>query len=167
MPTTYEAVATFTVPTGQTEVLFTAIPQTYTDLFIVVQSTQSGQDGLDMRVGNGSIDTGNNYVWINISSGTSGTIGTAKLNNYPAMEIGLNGSTQNSILVNLMNYSNTTTYKSYFSRGGNVGWAGGRIQAHTGNWRNTAAINQINFRSGGGGNLLAGNTFTIYGIKAA
>jgi hypothetical protein len=75
-------------------------------------------------------------------------------------------------MIDFMNYSNTTTYKTWITRGGNVSDNSGS----TANlWRSTSAINTIAIaESGTGGsgsfnygNMLAGTTFTLYGIAAA
>jgi hypothetical protein len=70
---------------------------------------------------------------------------------------------QNSI-INVMNYSNTTTYKNALVRSNN---AGAGIDQGIGVWLNTAAINRIDIASTGATAWLAGTTFTLYGIKAA
>lgn len=164
MATTYEPIATTTVASGQVEVIFTSISQAYTDLVIVVSARESGADGMDMRVGNGSVDTGNNYSF-QVTRANGSSVSPFRVANYSAMEVGLVNGTYSSMIINLQNYSNTTAYKTYLSRWGNTGWP--YVGAHSGAWRSNSAINTINFKNGSLVNHLAGSTFTLYGIKAA
>ena len=64
-----------------------------------------------------------------------------------------------------MNYSNSTTYKTVISRGGNAAtW----VTTNVGLWRNTAAITSVKvFASDASSNMNSGSTFTLYGIAAA
>jgi hypothetical protein len=162
MAGTYDSIATATASGSQLEILFTGISQVYTDLIIVISATESGSDGMDLRVGNGSIDSGNNYsfTWLR---GNGSAASSYRVNNYSAMEIGNVNSTTSNFIVEIFNYSNTTTYKSYISRSNNTS---NFVAAISGTWRSTSAINQISFKNGGGVNHGAGSTFTLYGIKA-
>jgi len=163
MPITYEPIATATASGSQSEILFTNISQSYTDLVVVVQATESGSDGMDMRVGNGSIDSGNNYSFT-VLRGQSGSASSYRVTNYSAMEIGQVNTTQSIHIAHILNYSNTTTYKTFLARENNVDV---RVAGRVGLWRSTSAINQINFKNGSNVNHTAGSTFTLYGIKSA
>lgn len=163
MAITYEPIATATATGSQSEILFTGISQAYTDLVIVVSAAESGSDGMDMRVGNGSIDTGNNYSFTALR-GNGSAASSYRVSNYSAMELGTVNTTLNVDVAHIFNYSNTTTYKSYLARCNNTT---AFTQARVGVWRNTAAINQINFKNGSNVNHTAGSTFTLYGIKVA
>jgi hypothetical protein len=161
--TTYEPIATITASGSQSEVLFTSIPQTYTDLVVVIQATESGADGLDMRVGNGSIDTGNNYSFT-ILRGSGSAASSYRVSNYNAAQVGLVNSTIGTIVVNIQNYSNTNTYKTILTRCSNTNWTNNQTYTSVNLWRSTSAINQINFKNGSIANHGAGSTFTLYGI---
>ncbi len=63
-----------------------------------------------------------------------------------------------------MNYSNTTTYKTFISRSGNG--TGGFANSTVNLWRSTAAITTV-YLFAAGGSLDAGTTATLYGIKNA
>ena len=64
-----------------------------------------------------------------------------------------------------MNYSNTTTYKSFMARGSDT--VNGGVQAEINNWHSTSAINTIKIFLQGGTNFGVGSTFTLYGISSA
>lgn len=64
-----------------------------------------------------------------------------------------------------MNYSNTTTYKTVLAK---ASLPSTEVVARVGLWRSTSAINTVQIKGNGAGNLLAaGMTATLYGIKSA
>jgi hypothetical protein len=67
-------------------------------------------------------------------------------------------------IVNFMNYSNTTTYKTFLSKARNATNYGVNDQA--GLWRNTAAISSMVITNASG-TFNTGSTFNLYGITAA
>lgn len=165
MPATYEPIATTTLTSASSSVVFSSIPQTYTDLVVVFNglnttSTTAMTGEFDL---NG--DGGNNYSSTFLDYG--GTSGRGTNNNG-----GYYGTLYNSSVclarVHFMNYSNTTTYKTWLSRWSYFGPADS-TGAIVGLWRNTAAITQINFNrpAGESGSFDVGCTWTLYGIKAA
>jgi hypothetical protein len=65
--------------------------------------------------------------------------------------------------VNVMNYANSTTYKTTLSR---ADAANEELTAIVGLWRSTAAITSIKVAADAGINFSTGSTFTLYGIKS-
>ena len=66
--------------------------------------------------------------------------------------------------MHILNYSNSTTFKTMLSRqfgSTHIGWLS------CGLWRSTAGITSIVFTDESGGNFTTGFTLTLYGIKAA
>ena len=168
MPTsTYEPIATTTLTSSQPSITFSVIPQTYTDLVLVTQASQTGGPTQGkLAVGNGSIDTGANYTdTILYGNGTSALSARANNNWWNADYLaapGLSGAF-NMAIYHFQNYSNTTTYKTVLSRSG---LTSNGLEAMVHLWRSTAAINTILYGVTGG-NMVAGTTATLYGIKAA
>jgi hypothetical protein len=155
MPSTYEPIATTTLGSAQSSVTYSSLGS-YTDIVIVYNGTTD--NNLSLRF-NG--DTGSNYSVTRIggygSSASSGRYSnqTLMLGNY---------STANTISIwQVMNYSNSTTYKTALAKGGGADYG---TEAYVGLWRNTAAITSITVLSSSG-NLASGSTITLYGIKAA
>ena len=173
MATTYEPIATTTLSAGATSVSFSSIPSTYTDLYIVGQCGVSNNDYLTFRVGNGSVDTGSNYSRTflegNGSAASSGR-NTNQTKLYVADTTGImNNSLNYSFYINLMNYSNTTTNKTFLNRTANNNSSFPGTTASVGLWRSTLAINIVTIApdTNDGRTLIAGSTFTLYGIKSA
>ena len=122
---TYQAIATNTLGSGATSVTFSSIPSTYTDLVIIGQCGVTNTDYLVFRVGNSSVDTGSNYsrtmIEGNGSTATSsGNSNTTKI--YVGDTCGImNNSLNFNFSVNLMNYTNANTYKTFLGRISNNG----------------------------------------------
>ena len=164
MPVTYEKIATNTLGSAVATVTFSSIPSTYTDLVVIVsaKSTSAAQNLL-MRVNS---DSSSNYS-TTLMTGSGTATGFARttsttqgaLDNYGYVDT----ANHNITTVNIMNYSNTSTYKTWLSRANN---AANGTTALVGLWRSTSAINAVEIYIASN-TFVAGSTFTLYGIKAA
>jgi hypothetical protein len=164
MPSTYDKIATYTASGTPASYTFSSIPATYTDLRIVFNGgVTSGNINLRLEY-NG--DTGSNYSNTDVtgdgSSATSHRTAntTSILVNYNGY---MNANQNTNMLIDIMNYANTTTYKTNLARANN---AGNGVDATVGLWRSTVAINTVKVLASGG-NFSNGSTFALYGIKAA
>jgi hypothetical protein len=110
-------------------------------------------------------DSGSNYSWTHLF-GTGSAANSNRGSNDSSILIGYSPAAigGNAIITNIQNYSNSTTNKTAISRASEADY---RVGAIAGLWRNTAAITSLTLLDEGGGNLLTGSTFTLYGIKAA
>ena len=160
---TYEPIATNTLGTATSSVTFSSISGSYTDLVLILNAKNA--TGTDKAVAlrfNG--DTGSNYSMIRMS-GNGTTADSDRSSNDTSMFLGLSNSTvYNSDIYQIMNYSNTTTYKTALGRGN---LSDSRLRVSAGLWRNTAAITSVTVVNGSSENFIVGSTFTLYGIKAA
>lgn len=164
---TYVPIANQVLTSATASVTFSSIPSTYTDLVLVVnvQLTSSGQSLLYQF----NSDTGTNYsLTILKGNGSSATSDRRSSINYQlgaGWDAGIPTSGSfGTAVINIQNYSNSTTYKTSVARGANAG--GGDVTATVNLWRNTNAINTLTVYTGSG-NLAAGTTATLYGILAA
>jgi len=160
---TYEPIATQTLSSAAATVTFSSISQSYTDLILVATGNTSTGVGLYMRVGAANtIDTGSNYSVIRLY-GYSGGADSDELNGLDFWYVSTGAFNDANTILNLQNYSNTTTYKTFISRQNSpTAW----VNSSAGLWRSTSAINKIELYLPSG-NISAGSTFTLYGIKAA
>jgi len=162
MPATYEPIATTTLANSTTtRVSFSSIPQTYTDLVLVIQGTNTlALHGVSTTY-NG-VESGPNYsatFLIGDGSSASAARNVDKPNNF----LSALGTTQSNSILQIMNYTNTTTYKNTLCR---VNAAGSTVRLVAGTFRQTAAITSIDCDMGAGF-YGSGTTLTLYGIKAA
>jgi hypothetical protein len=162
MTSTYEKIATNTLGSAASSVTFSSLGS-YTDIVIVsVPSITSGSAGVRIRFNS---DSGSNYSQTEIyGDGTSAA--SARNTNQTSGKLtdAISPSTNFNfnLLVNVMNYSNATTYKTFLARG-NI--ASGGTEAVVGLWRNTAAITSLELLPTAS-TFATGSTFTLYGIKA-
>lgn len=164
MPATYEPIATTTLGSTVGSYTFTSIPATYTDLVLVTNLATDSATQFDLRVGNGSIDTGSNYS-ITYLLGNGSAASSSRGSNATAAYAGYSSSTalNKMHIFHFMNYSNTTTYKTTLLRYAAADTASTAVVSL---WRSTSAINTIQIIALGN-NLTSGSTLTLYGIKAA
>lgn len=162
MTATYENIATTTLGTDTSEVEFTNIPQTFTDLIIVREGAQNATSNLSIQVGNNSYDTGNNYSGTQLfGNGTSAL--SDRFSNDSRWYANYSNSTNRFMSIyQFMNYSNTTTNKTMLGRNSDGNFY---ASSYVFLWRSTAAINRIKFYLFTNG-IKSGTTFTLYGIKA-
>jgi hypothetical protein len=167
---TYVALDKVTVGTATSSVTFSSISSAYTDLVVIGANlvAATGNPNVDIRF-NG--DTGSNYsCTILEGNGTSAT-STRKTNRSAGIvdgdAVSLGGTNPSTIIWNIMNYSNATTYKTVLVRGNELSTTYPGVTAAVGLWRNTNAITSLDIILGGGGsNFAVGSTFSLYGIKS-
>lgn len=165
MASTYTPIATTTLGSNSGTVTFSSIPSTYTDLVLVINSGATQAVDAIMRFNNDSTAL---YSFTTLSGdGTSATSArrSAKTEIYLDWVASLPTTITDNMIVQIMNYSNTTTYKTAIAR---HNLASGGTDAIVGLWRSTSAINRVDIiNAGSAGIFLAGSTFTLYGITAA
>lgn len=170
---TYVALQTTTLTSNVTTVTLDLAGITgYTDLRIVMTpASSSGTNGIRMRVGNGTIDTGSNYsgTYLDGNGSTAASWRSDTPSNFNlSYRLGIDTAFTQLYTIDLMNYANTTTYKSILVRYNSAAQAAG---AGVLLWRSTSAINKISFNintfGSSTGDFLTGSTFTVYGIAAA
>jgi hypothetical protein len=165
LPSTYIPIATQTLTAAVASVTFSNIPNTYTDLVVIINAGGSVDTNISMRF-NG--DSAGNYSVTAIAGDATNASSTRRVS-QTAMRLDENSYTgttlgTSNLIVSIMNYANTTTYKTVLSRSNNAAVG---TSAIVGLWYATAvAINQVAINSVGG-NWITGSSFTIYGIKAA
>jgi hypothetical protein len=169
MASTYEPIATTTLSSSQQTITFSSIPATYTDLVFVCSAKQDGNATAIGAYVRFNSDSGTNYSNTSLyGNGTS--VASQRTSNQQGMFLlNPNNTVYGVYIFNILNYSNTTTYKTMLSRENvpdSATWASAYL------WRSTVAINTISITatdSTGGtqDNWVAGSQFTLYGIKAA
>jgi hypothetical protein len=177
MPGTYEPIATSTLGSSTTTVTFSSIPSTYTDLVLVLSMQSTSADDIDTRYWlRFNSDSGSNYSMTTVEGDTVNPTSGRNVSRTQFDNLtNLSSSPEFTLATfNIMNYSNTTTYKTLLNRAGqqsnNVGTSGGTRSLYgalVGLWRDTSAINRIDIICAVNGQFATGSMFTIYGIKAA
>ena len=164
MAKTYEPISTQTLTNATTNtVTFSSIPQTYTDLVLVVM-TKSSSTVTYGRIRFNS-DTASNYSRTYVLGNGTSAISAREANttSFDLFDLASSGNTFGVNISHIMNYSNTTTNKNILNRDSVSSIA---VNLQMGWYRSTAAITTISVFTNA--NFFAnGSTFTLYGIKAA
>jgi hypothetical protein len=175
----YESIATVTVGGGgASTITFSSIPSTFKHLqvrfFFQDNRGTYGSDDIGFRVGNGSIDTGNNYAWHDLygngsSAAAQNVTSTSRMELNNASGTGV-ASNFGAGVMDILDYANTSKYKTIRSLHGNdvngtVSGFGGRIALDSGLWQNTAAISTIQFAPLYGSSFNQYSHAALYGIK--
>ena len=166
MASTYEPIATTTLGSNSNTVTFSSISSSYTDLILIANFVSTGAGySAQIRL-NG--DSGTNYSYTNLTGGSSTIAWRQTSNNVITCAYNGAGTVSSaSWIINFMNYSSTTTYKSILSRFGSGDYY--ETTASVGLWRSTAAISTILLTPDAPNrtNFQTGSIFTLYGVKAA
>ena len=163
---TYTPIATTTLGASQTVVTFSSIPSTYTDLIVVLNAGFSTAAAIVSRMTFNS-DTATNYSQINFY-GTGSTFAGSRATNQSSISVENLVTTASAALrdlsiIQIMNYSNSTTYKPALVRQNNNP---NGVVFSAGVWRSASAINSVTLTASSS-TYISGSTFTLYGIAAA
>lgn len=164
MPSTYTPIATTTLGSVTNSYTFTSIAGTYTDLVIIVAGSADGTNAANVLLQFNS-DTGSNYS-TTILYGDGSTAGSARVTSAANINTGdVDTGTSTAVnRINIMNYSNATTYKTVLGRGDR---SVNSTVAKVGLWRSTSAITSVKVFLSASINFSVGTTLTLYGIAAA
>lgn len=169
---TYDLIETRTVSgSSTTSLVFSNIPQNFTDLQIVMTTKIN--------------DINPYYVFnrLRLNGDTGGNYGQVTAHNFYGNFVPQGGPDPNAdsiyidssfgsstsyttSIVDILNYSSTTTFKGFIARAGGSGPAPYIYGLRQGNWRNTNAVTSITIDTNGSWILTAGSYYAIYGIRS-
>jgi len=164
MASTYTPIATTTVGTATPNITFSSIPSTYTDLILIGNIAQTSGTAYQGYVYTNLGGThSNTYLKGNGSAAASGRY-TGGVGSYFAIDgVTNSSSTFGTLICHIMNYANTTTYKTNLIR---YSEAGKDVEASAGLYGSTSAITSVSVGMQVS-NIAVGSTFTLYGVKSA
>lgn len=167
-----ELISTTILSTTSTSVTFSSIPATYKHLQIRA-TTRTDRSGIHVAsvIASCNSDMSSNYSYHQLygTGSAVGSYGLANTTGYIATATAATqtGSVFTSLISTLLDYANTTNYKTFRTLHGFTGSAGHNIELSSTNWRNTAAVSTLTLTAGSGSNFIAGSRFSLYGIKGA
>jgi len=167
MASTYEPIATGNATGSSPTFTFSSIPSTYTDLVVVTQN-RIANTGLGFIMYFNGSNTNFSYTRI-LGNGTTASSYRDAIQDITTTDSSASSGLFTTHIINIMNYANTTTYKTSLWRMNNATntTTPTFVGAGVGLWRSTAAITSVTFYAANGAAIDAGSTFTLYGIKAA
>ena len=166
----YESIQTYTIGAGgATDVTFSIIPSTYKHLQIRAISRTSFASYPDAGKMQFNGDTGNNYAWHRLSGdGSTATAGGENTKSYMSlMDEAYAGNTSGIFtaeVIDILDYANTSKYKTSRALGGLDANGSGSVRLHSGLWQSTSAITSIKLFPSNG-NYVQYTQFALYGIK--
>lgn len=156
---TYIELANITVTSAQSSVTFSSISSSYTDLVLVTSAINPNSANEVYAQFNS--DTGTNYSHTQVlGNGTTSTSSRTSNNTYARFAF-CNNDYNSCSFLQIMNYSNTTTFKTYLSK---ISLPDYQTLSAIGLWRSTSPITSIRLTMESAVNISAGSNFTLYGI---
>lgn len=165
MPNTMTLISAQTLSTAAATVTFSSIPQTYTDLQVVVSGrlTSSAASDVILKFNGSSTGYTQKYIIGTGSSAVSGSQTYGQVGIAPGTSVTANSF--GSCVTYIPNYTNSQN-KSFTSDDvyeNNATQAYASFWANT--WANSAAITSIEVSTSPTYNYVANSTFYLYGIK--
>jgi hypothetical protein len=158
MPTnTYTPLATVTLTSTDSSIIFDSIPATYRDLILVGIGSNSADTDLAMRF-NG--DTGTNYSGVRMFGSGSGSGSSSADTGKTFAEIGGVNTSIGDFRVQIMDYSATDKHKTALTRGSKTG---SYVVAWANRWASNTAIYSVTLYPVSG-SFQIGATFSLYGV---
>ena len=162
----YDSIQTVTLGSNAASISFSSIPSTYKHLQIRGNLNNTGTDAALVTFNS---DTGSNYARHRIAGNgsTTNAAGQASQTNFyinSLMGFFATASVFSPVILDVLDYKETTKYKTARSLTGSEDNSVGGVEMDSGLWQNTAAISTITFTAASG-NWLAGSTLALYGIK--
>ena len=165
MAKTYEPIATSTLGSAASSITFSSIPNTYTDLrLVLVGKGASNASGNTFEFTVNS-DTGTNYSRTQLK-GDGATASSARTTSQTSISINTDKKLNSMYMVTLdvFSYAGSTNKTILIEWSGDYNGEGNVIRS-VGLWRSTSAITSISFATTG--NFVSGDTATLYGILKA
>jgi hypothetical protein len=162
MPKTFETIANTTLSSGATTVTLSSIPQTYTDLKLVIYAF-TNSEGVNVSLRFNSDTTSTNYPYgaiYNVGSflSTSSSIGSRVAFLTPSSAIPF------MTVVDILSYTSSGT-KPYLSKASQARATGGFATRFTGTYLGGSGISSITLLNDSAINFNTGTSMCLYGIK--
>jgi len=166
--TSYESIATVTVGSGGSSTIdFTSIPSGFTHLQLRgINRNTTADNTFRLRFNS---DTGSNYSRHFLYGNGASALAAAGAS-QTSTGIGIIANSGNSasifsaFVIDILDYKDTSKYKTMRSLGGYDANGSGNVGLFSGVWMNTAAITSISLLSDSG-NQNQYSQFALYGIK--
>ena len=159
MTSTYVSLATITLTSTDSEIVFSSIPNTYRDLVVVIDGTLSLNSGNIAVQFNG--DAGATYPYVFMLGSGSGSGSSGAGNFAGALGGVISPSIRSAQIFQVFDYSQTNKHKSVLNRSASQNDA---VYAITSRWPNTNAINSLRVLVTGQ-SFAIGSSFSLYGIN--
>ena len=161
MPITYDSIATASL-SGQAGITFSSIPNTFTDLRIVLNFQLTSSSVIRMRI-NG--DTAENYATVYFGGDSSATIAGSTISRTAlTTTYGTSAGNNGFVTYDIMNYVNDTKFKTILFQNSLVNAIQNYTLKYAGQYKEPQRVQEVR--------VFCDDTFsegiiTLYGIKGA
>ena len=166
MPSTYTPIATQTLGSSAVGVTFSSVSGSYTDLVLIISQLGTLSSAEVLLQLNG--DTNSNYSYTQLI-GNGSTASSGGQSSQTSLKLFANEASSTTapttIIANLQNYSNATTFKTIVFRSNGGGTPA--VAAAVGLWRKTPEVITSLYIFSPVSSFATGSTFTLYGVKSA
>jgi hypothetical protein len=156
---------------GASSVSFTNIPTTgYSHLQIRGTLRFASTGDINLRMGNGSVDTGANYAYHSLYGTGSSALALSATSTSNGAYLGYyvtNNDIFAGFVTDILDYANTNKYKTVRTLQGYDSNGGGIIMFSSSLWQSTSAVNTLTIYSKDSVNLAQYSQFALYGVKSA
>jgi hypothetical protein len=159
---TYTPLATQTLGSATATVTFSSISGSYTDLVLIANFGLTAGDDLWLRFNGDTTAIYSSTRLLGASSSVASTRTTGYTGIQPRTPSNQASTVTSMWRINIMDYANTTTYKTALGRYDFVSVT----ETNVGLWRSTAAVTSVSVACNAS-TFVTGSTFTLYGIAAA
>jgi len=168
-PSSFESIATVTVSgTSTATITFSSIPSTYKSIQIrgIYRRDTAGGFGPNFNFNSDTTSIyPNHYIRGNGATATAaGDTGSNYFDGPPGPSATQTAGLFGAIIVDIIDYANTSKNKTVRSIGGDDRDGSGTIQLNSALWQSTTAINRIDITNAGD-IFAAGTTYALYGVK--
>ena len=163
----YQSIASITASGGETSLTFNSIPSTYKHLQLRAMLRKNATTILNFgfRLNNDSTS----IYTVHYLYGDGSTVGASNIlnyNTYVGTDAGGATNTFGVVIVDILDYTDTSKYRTIREFGGYDNNGTGKVQLTSGLYRSTTAVSRLDVYFQGDA-LGAGSTFALYGIKGA
>ena len=172
IPSDYESISTVIVGSGgSASVTFSSIPQGYAHLQIrgIARTARASQVGDPLLITFNS-DTASNYNYHYLQGDGAGvSVGASTSQNniwiYRATGAGATASVFGTVVIDILDYTDTNKFKTVRGLGGVDNNGGGDISLSSGAWRSTSAVSSLTINNFSATNFQQYSKFALYGIR--
>lgn len=167
----YDSLATVNLSTATASITFSGIPAGYKHLQLRILARATYASPPDTGgILNFNGDNGSNYAWHRIyGDGSAITAGGSANASFARIDRMSGASTTGDVFggftVDILDYANTSKYKTMRSLGGYDGNGTGWVGLNSALWMNTSAITSITFANADSTNLVQYTQAALYGVK--
>ena len=165
----YESISTVTVSSAVSSISFSSIPSTYKHLQVrwLAKTSDANYNAISIRYNS---DSGSNYAWHTFYGTGSSVVTETGTSDTNIRSLAMSGTNFTNIfnvgVYDILDYANTSKYKTSRVLTGIDTNGGGYMNMGSGLWMNTNAISTITILPfNGSATLQQYSQFALYGIK--